>query len=81
MPLNENATCEQYIEPALEVAGWEFERQLRIGPGRVNIIGDGMYDESQEIVADYLLRYGGVPLGIVEAKAESFLRKAFAGEL
>ena len=70
MPLNENATCEQYIEPALEVAGWDIERQLRIGPGRVNITGDSMYDESQAIVADYLLRYRGVPLGIVEAKAE-----------
>src|SRR5262245_7096387 len=71
MPLNEAATCQQLIEPALTNAGWDFEPQLRIGPGRVNITGDTMYDESQAIVADYLLRYRGIPLGILEAKAES----------
>jgi type I restriction enzyme R subunit len=71
MPLNEAATCQQLIEPALTNAGWDFEPQLRIGPGRVNITGDSMYDESQAIVADYLLRYRGIPLAILEAKAES----------
>jgi len=29
-----------------------------------------MYDESQSIVADYLLRHRGIPLAILEAKAE-----------
>jgi len=71
MPLNEASTCRDLIEPALARAGWDFEPQLRIGPGRVNITGDSMYDESQAIVADYLLRYRGIPLGILEAKAES----------
>ena len=71
MPLNEAATCLHLIEPALVNAGWDFERQLRIGPGRVNITGDSMYDETQAIIADYLLRYRGIPLAILEAKAES----------
>ena len=30
-----------------------------------------MYDETQAIIADYLLRYRGIPLAILEAKAES----------
>ena len=47
---------------------------MRIGPGRVNLTGDSpgsMYDESQAIIADYLLRHRSVPLAILEAKAES----------
>jgi type I restriction enzyme R subunit len=71
MPLNEASTCLTLIEPALTNAGWDLERQLHIAPGRVNITGDSMYDESQAIVADYLLRYRGIPLAILEAKAES----------
>ncbi|HUG70978.1 MAG TPA: type I restriction endonuclease, partial [Pirellulaceae bacterium] len=74
MPLNEKETCKQLIEPKLEPLGWEFERQLCIGPGRVNFSGDSadsMYDPTQAIIADYLLRYRGVPLAILEAKAES----------
>lgn len=74
MPLNEKDTCKQLIEPKLEASGWEFEGQLRIGPGRVNFSGDSadsMYDPTQAIVADYLLRYRGVPLAVLEAKAES----------
>jgi type I restriction enzyme R subunit len=71
MPLNENATCQKLLEPALSSAGWDFEAQVRIAPGRVNITGESMYDESQAIVADYLLRFRGIPLAILEAKAES----------
>lgn len=71
MPRNERDTCRELIEPALTAAGWEWEQQLRIGPGRVNITGDTMYDETQAIVADYLLRYRGIPLSILEAKSES----------
>ena len=73
MPLNEKETCKQLIEPKLEPLGWEFERELRIGPGRVNFSGDNadsMHDPTQAIIADYLLRYRGVPLAILEAKAE-----------
>lgn len=74
MPLNENDTCKQLIEPKLEASGWDFERELRIGPGRVNFSGDSadsMYDPTQAIIADYLLRYRGVPLAVLEAKSES----------
>lgn len=74
MPMNEKETCKQLIEPKLESLGWEFEGQLRIGPGRVNFSGDSadsMYDPTQAIIADYLLRYRGVPLAILEAKSES----------
>ncbi len=71
MARNERTTCREVIEPLLSEAGWDWNEQLRIGPGRVNISGDSMYDESQAIVADYLLRYRGIPLAILEAKAES----------
>ncbi|HNU72802.1 MAG TPA: type I restriction-modification enzyme R subunit C-terminal domain-containing protein [Thermodesulfobacteriota bacterium] len=71
---NERTTCKELIEPALANAGWEWDEQVRIGPGRVNLTGDSpesMYDETQAIIADYLLRYRGLPLAILEAKAES----------
>jgi type I restriction enzyme R subunit len=71
MSRNEQRTCTDLIEPALREAGWEWESQLRIGPGRVNLTGDNMYDPAQEIIADYQLRYRGIPFAIVEAKAES----------
>lgn len=71
MSRNEHATCKEIIEPALSASGWGWEEQLRIGPGRVNLSGDSMYDESQAIIADYLLRYRGIPLAILEAKAET----------
>jgi type I restriction enzyme R subunit len=70
MPRNERTTCKELIEPALAQKGWSWEEQLRIGRGRVNLTGEKMYDSAQEIIADYLLRYRGVPLAIVEAKAE-----------
>ena len=70
MARNERQTCTELIEPALEVAGWSWQTQLRIGPGRVNLAGENMYDETQAIIADYVLRYRGVPLAILEAKAE-----------
>lgn len=71
MAQNERETCRELIEPALAQAGWDWEGQLRIGPGRVNITGETMYDETQAIIADYLLRYRGIPLAVLEAKSES----------
>lgn len=71
---NERNTCKELIEPALTQVGWDWEKQLRIGPGRVNLTGDSpesMYDETQSIIADYLLRYRGIPLAILEVKAET----------
>lgn len=71
MARNERLTCKELIEPSLARLGWSWQEQLRIGPGRVNLTGDAMYDEAQSIIADYLLRYKGVPLAILEAKAEA----------
>jgi type I restriction enzyme, R subunit len=71
MARNERLTCKELIEPRLAERGWSWQEQLRIGPGRVNLTGDAMYDETQSIIADYLLRFKGVPLAILEAKPES----------
>lgn len=71
MARNERMTCKELIEPRLAALGWAWQEQLRIGPGRVNLTGDAMYDETQSIIADYLLRYRGVPLAILEAKSEA----------
>jgi type I restriction enzyme, R subunit len=71
MARNERQTCNDLIEPRLAALGWSWQRELRIGPGRVNLAGGAMYDETQSIVADYLLRYKGVPLAILEAKSEA----------
>jgi len=71
MPRNERQTCTDLIEPALEQAGWTWQAQLRIGRGRVNLSGANMYDETQEIVADFVLRYRDIPLAVLEAKAET----------
>jgi type I restriction enzyme, R subunit len=73
-PRNEHLTCKEVIEPTLKALGWEWEEQLRIGPGRVNLSGDSsesMYDASQSIIADYLLRFNGIPVAILEAKSEA----------
>ncbi|MFO0651438.1 MAG: DEAD/DEAH box helicase family protein [Polyangiales bacterium] len=71
MNRDERTTCRELIEPALREKGWELDPQVRIGPGRVSIAGPTMYDPSQEIVADYLLRLWGMPLAVLEAKRES----------
>jgi type I restriction enzyme R subunit len=70
MSRNETQTCRELIEPALRQAGWAFDRQLELGPGPVNLSGGNMYDESQRLVVDYLLRLGPLPLAVLEAKAE-----------
>src|SRR5206468_11166578 len=69
--MNESETCRQLIEPALQAAGWAWDRHLRLGPGRVNISGGSMYDSNQELVLDHLLRFRQIPLAVLEAKAES----------
>src|ERR1700730_4227180 len=71
MARKERLPCKELVEPRLAALGWSWREQLRIGPGRVNLTGDAMYDETQSIIADYLLRYKGVPLAVLEAKAES----------
>lgn len=71
MARNERLTCKDLIEPPLAELGWSWKEQMRIGPGRVNLSGDAMYDETQSIIADYQLRVKGVPLAILEAKSET----------
>lgn len=68
---NEKLTCKELIEPALKESGWQYDEQVKIGPGRINIAGESMYDDSQTIVADYVLRFNNVPLAVLEAKAEN----------
>src|SRR5687768_4421968 len=70
MNRSETQTCRELIEPALIDAGWSWDAQVEIGPGRVNLTGSAMYDESQRIVADYVLRLWKMPLAVLEAKAE-----------
>ena len=70
MSRNETQTCRDLIEPSLRAAGWEFDEQVVIGPGRVNLSGERMYDDHQQIVADYVLKLYGMPLAILEAKRE-----------
>jgi len=71
MARNERQTCKDLIEPRLAGRGWSWQEQLRIAAGRVNLTGGSMYDETQFVIADYLLRFKGLPLAIVEAKAET----------
>lgn len=71
MARNEQQTCKDLIEPRLAELGWSWQGQLRIASGRVNLTGGSMYDETQFVIADYLLRFKGFPLAIVEAKAET----------
>jgi type I restriction enzyme R subunit len=72
MSRNEAQTCHDVIEPALKDAGWEWDPQVLIGRGRVNITGEKMYDPSQSLIADYLLRLHQMPLAVLEAKAEIY---------
>lgn len=71
MARNERQTCKDLIEPRLAGLGWSWQEQLRIASGRVNLTGGSMYDETQFVIADYLLRFKGLPLAIIEAKAEA----------
>jgi len=71
MSRNEKQTCRELIEPALQQAGWGWDAQVEIGPGRVNLSGSSMYDDSQRIIADYVLRLWKMPLAVLEAKAEN----------
>ena len=57
------------IDPELRNAGWDYDCEVLIGPGRVSLSGESMYEESQELRADYILRMGRMPLAVLEAKA------------
>ena len=70
MSRSEKQTCRDQIEPAVADAGWNWDAQVEIGPGPVNLTGEAMYDPSQRIVADYLLKLWRMPLAVLEAKPE-----------
>jgi len=67
MNLNEADTRAQYIDPALERAGWvgsSVKRELHITAGR--ILGGGK--KAKPLIADYFLQFEGKRLAVVEAK-------------
>ena len=67
MSLNEADTRAQYIDPALERAGWvgvNVKRELYFTAGR--ILGGGQ--RSKPLKADYFLQFEGKRLAVVEAK-------------
>ena len=67
MTLNEADTRAQFIDPALERAGWvgsNVRRELQITAGR--ILGGGK--KAKPLVADYFLQFEGKRLAVVEAK-------------
>src|SRR5690606_37207463 len=67
---DERDTRQELIDPALRTAGWAWDAEHLIGPGRVNLGAGPMYDETQELRADYLLRSGGLAIAVLEAKPE-----------
>jgi type I restriction enzyme R subunit len=67
MQLNESDTRAQFIDPALERAGWTgalVKRELQITQGR--ILGGGK--KAAPLKADYFLQFEGKRLAVVEAK-------------
>ena len=99
MPLNEADTRARLIAPRLEAAGWgsdqvtrehHYRRDFRYTPGRIVLRGDQVCRRAGR-KADYLLRFSGFPLAVVDAKAEAeppergleqaILARAFRGEL
>ncbi len=79
MTYNESDTRANLIDPRLEAAGWGcdqitrehyYRRDLEYTPGRVILRGTRTRRRKGRKV-DYLLRYAGFPIAVVEAKAES----------
>lgn len=67
---DERTTRTDLIDPALRTAGWVWDDEFLIGPGRVNVAGGAMYSDDQTLRADYLLRADGLAVAVLEAKAE-----------
>ena len=67
---NERETRADLIDPALRGAGWAWDDEHFVGPGRVNVAGGAMYDPGQALRVDYLLRADGLAVAVLEAKAE-----------
>jgi len=73
MSRNESQTCRELIEPALKLAGWSWERQVFIGPGRVNLVGESMAWEASEMLSGFVQQ--------TAALSQAILVSAFAREL
>ena len=70
--MNEADTRAKLIDPLLHAAGWSedlIEREYVISQGRIHA---SELDDFQERPrkADYLLRYRGLPIAVIEAKAD-----------
>ncbi len=72
--MNEAETRAEYIDPKLKQAGWgevdgsRVLREFRITDGRIQAGGT----RSKPEIADYILVYKNIKIGVVEAKAEVF---------
>jgi len=69
--MNEADTRAKLIDPMLRQAGWSedlIEREYVISPGRIQATELGDFQDSPR-KADYVLRYQGLPIAVVEAKA------------
>jgi len=60
MERSEKQTSVELIEAALVKSGWEWKREVRIGPN----------DDASRIYIDYLLTFRNISLAVIEAKAE-----------
>jgi type I restriction enzyme R subunit len=69
--MNEAETRAEYIDPALQAAGWgvvegsRIRREYPITPGRI----EGLGRRCKPLTADYVLEYRNTKLAVVEAKA------------
>jgi type I restriction enzyme, R subunit len=66
MSFDEQNLLRKQTEQALANAGWEFEFEARIVPGRFRITGDATHESAP--VADYVLRFRGITFAVVETK-------------
>ena len=69
--MNEAETRAEHIDPALRAAGWgvaegsKVLREYHITPGRI----EGHGRRARPLIADYVLVYRNLKLGVLEAKA------------
>ena len=78
--LSERDICTQYIQPALEKAGWDKHTQIReevsFTDGRIYVKGN-LTVRGKRKRADYILYYKpNIPIAIIEAKDNNHSVKA-----
>lgn len=78
-PLNEADTRAKLIDPKLKLSGWGesqierehfFRKGVNLTPGRIYLVGREAR-RGQPKKVDYLFRYKGMPIAVLEAKEES----------